>query len=53
MKILLWVFVWIGKNYDNFADTIVIERPENEIDSTCVMIITDINGTVLDLSARR
>lgn len=38
----------LGRMYDNDADTIKIERPIDEIDSICTMIITDQVGKVID-----
>lgn len=38
----------LGRQYDNLADTIVIERPLAEIGNACVMMITDINGKAID-----
>lgn len=38
----------LGRLYDNEAETIKIVKPAAEKDSICTMIITDINGSVLD-----
>lgn len=38
----------LGRQYDDKADTIVIEKPVAELNSVCVMIITDINGNLID-----
>lgn len=40
--------VVLGRMYDNIADKIQIIRPNTEQDSLCTMIITDINGAVID-----
>lgn len=38
----------LGRMYDNEADTISIIRPDAEKNSICTMIITDMNGKVID-----
>ena len=38
----------LGRQYDNESDIIEIERPKEEKDSICTMIITDQNGTLID-----
>lgn len=38
----------LGRMYDNKSETISIIRPVAERDSICTMIITDINGKVID-----
>lgn len=38
----------LGRMYDNAADTISIIRPDAEKNSICTMIITDMNGKVID-----
>lgn len=40
--------VVLGRMYDNIADKIQIIRPNTEQDSLCTMIVTDINGAVID-----
>lgn len=40
--------VILGRMYDNDADTIKIERPINELNSVCTMIITKPDGKVVD-----
>lgn len=38
----------LGRQYDDMADTIVVEVPEREKANMCVMYITDTNGTPVD-----
>ena len=38
----------LGRRYDNGADLIEINIPSGESGHTCVMIVTDINGKVID-----
>lgn len=38
----------LGRQYDDKADTIVVEVPESERENLCVMVITNINGTPID-----
>ena len=38
----------LGRRYDNGADLIEIDIPSGESDHACVMIVTDINGKVID-----
>lgn len=38
----------LGRQYDNEADKIIIERPVSEAGSVCVMLVTDINGNYID-----
>lgn len=38
----------LGRQYDDQADTIVVEVPEIEKGNMCVMYITDTNGTPID-----
>lgn len=40
--------ITLGRQYDNEADEIIIERPEAERDSLCIMIVTDVNGGYVD-----
>lgn len=37
----------LGRRYDNIAETIIIEKPDSEINSTCILIAT-YGGTVID-----
>ena len=38
----------LGRTFDNESETISIIRPDTEKNSICTMIITDINGKVID-----
>ena len=40
--------ITLGRQWDDNADEIIIERPEIEQNNDCVMIITDINGVYID-----
>lgn len=38
----------LGRQYDDKADTIIVEVPESEKDNMCIMYVIDINGTPVD-----
>lgn len=42
----------LGRRYDNIAETIIIEKPDSEINSTCILIAT-YGGNVVDHIAVR
>lgn len=41
-------YACLGRQYDNISEAITVTFPDAETDSTCTMIITDINGYPLD-----
>lgn len=41
-------YACLGRQYDNISEAITVHFPDTEMDSTCTMIITDINGYPLD-----
>lgn len=41
-------YACLGRQYDNISEAITVNFPDTETDSTCTMIITDINGYPLD-----
>lgn len=41
-------YACLGRQYDNISEAITVHFPDTETDSTCTMIITDINGYPLD-----
>lgn len=41
-------YACLGRQYDNISEAITVTFPDTETDSTCTMIITDINGYPLD-----
>lgn len=40
--------ITLGRQYDDLADKIIIEKPKAEQESACLMFITDINGKPID-----